>query len=109
METTFTPIRTGILVLLLVAFWFLGGFEFPGRNFAHLQKAWTYSVLLFVLGGIFATVVDHWVGNLDRTNLRWVYVLLGILCMGGAFMYQHVLKTRMEFESRALASYESVG
>ncbi|RYD49301.1 MAG: hypothetical protein EOP83_25335 [Verrucomicrobiaceae bacterium] len=103
MEFTFTPIRVGILVVLLAGFWLLGGFEFPRGDFAYLQRAWTFSVLMFVLGSICATIVDHWVGNLDRSNLRWLYVLLGVLCIGGSFMYQSVLKSRMEIDAKALA------
>ncbi len=104
MEFTFTPIRAGILAALLAGFWLLGSFEFPGAGFFQLRRAWMYSVLLFVLGGVSATVVDHWVGNLDRSNLRWLYVALGVLCMGGALGYQHVLKSRMEIEAAALSS-----
>ena len=59
-------------VILLVAFWLLGGFEFPGPGFAYLRRAWFYSVLMFGLGSVCATIVDHWVGNLDRSNLRWL-------------------------------------
>jgi hypothetical protein len=103
MEFTFTPVRTGILAILLVAFWLLGGFEFPGAGFAYLRRAWLYSVLLFGLGSVCATIVDHWVGNLDRSNLRWLYVVMGVLCMGGAFMYQHVLNSRMKIDAEAIA------
>ena len=102
MEFTFTPIRAGILAVLLVAFWLLGGFEIPGDGFGPLRKPWLYSILMFGLGAVCATIVDHWVGNLDRSNLRWLYVFLGLLCMGGAFMYQHVLKSRMEIEAAAV-------
>lgn len=103
MEFTFTPVRIGILVILLAAFWLLGGFEFPGGGFANLRKAWFYSILMFGLGSVCATIVDHWVGNLDRSNLRWLYVVMGVLCMGGGFMYQHVLKSRMKMELEMLA------
>jgi hypothetical protein len=107
MEFTFTPIRAGILVVLLAAFWLLGGFEFPTGDFSYLQRAWFYSVLMFVLGSVCATIVDHWIGNLDRSNLRWLYVLLGVLCIGGSFMYQHVLKSRMEIDAKTLAVPDS--
>lgn len=99
MEFTFTPVRAGILAVLIAGFWLLGGFDFPGDGFYHLRRAWMYSILLFSLGAVSATIVDHWVGNLDRSNLRWLYVSLGALCMGGSFMYQHVLKSRMKIEA----------
>ena len=99
MEFTFTPVRVGILLVLRVGFWLLGGFEFPGDGFANLRRAWLYSIVMFGLGAVCATIVDHWVGNLDRSNLRWLYVFVGLLCMGGAFMYQHVLKSRIEMEA----------
>jgi hypothetical protein len=101
MEFTFTPVRIGILAILLAAFWLADGFELPGAGFAYLRRAWLYSMLLFVLGSVCATIVDHWVGNLDRSNLRCLYVVMGVLCMGGAFMYQHVLKSRMKIGSTA--------
>jgi hypothetical protein len=106
MEFKFTPARIGILVILLAGFWLLGGFEFPGSDFSNLRKPWLYSVLMFAGGSVCATIVDHWVGNLDRTNLRWLYVLLGVLLIGGSFMYQHVLKTQMDMDARALAWLE---
>ena len=99
MEFTFTPVRVIILVVLLVGFGLLGGFEFPDAPFLQLRKAWNYSVLLFGLGAVLATIVDHWVGNLDRSNLRWLYLVLGVICMGGGLMYQHVLRSRIEIES----------
>ncbi|MEK7950914.1 hypothetical protein [Luteolibacter soli] len=103
MEFAFTSIRVGILVVLLAAFWLLGGFNFPVGDFSYLQKAWTYSVVMLVSGSVCATIVDHWVGNLDRSNLRWLYVVLGVLLIGGGFMYQHVLKERMQIDAKALA------
>ncbi|MCW1887106.1 hypothetical protein OKA04_20375 [Luteolibacter flavescens] len=96
MEFTFTPVRVGILVALLAGFWFLGGYDFPVGEFAGLRRAWFYSVLMFVLGSVSATIVDHWVGNIDRSNLRFLYIVLGVLCIGGSFMYQNVLNERMK-------------
>jgi hypothetical protein len=102
MEFTFTPLRTAILIGLLAGFWLLGGFEFPGEGHRHLTRAWLYAVLLFSLGTVSSTVVDHWVGNLDRSNLRWLYIVLGVLCMGGGLMYQHVLKERIKIDKEAI-------
>jgi peptidoglycan/LPS O-acetylase OafA/YrhL len=101
MEFTFTPLRAGILLVLLAGFWVLGGFDFPDEGSRRITRAWLYTVLMFGLGAVSATVVDHWIGNLDRSNLRWLYIVLGVLCMGGGLMYQHVLKERMKMETAA--------
>ena len=101
MEFTFTPLRIGILVALLAGFAFVGGFDFPDDTHARMTRAWLYSVIFFSLGAVCVTIVDHWVGNLDRSNLRWLYIVLGVLCMGGGLMNQHVLKERMKITDEA--------
>lgn len=101
MEFALSSLRIGALISLLALFGLLGGFGFPEDSFRYLTRAWMGSVLLFVLGAVSATIVDHWVGNLDRSNLRWLYIVLGVLGMGGGLMYQHVLRSRMEIEDTA--------
>ncbi len=101
MEFTFTPLRIGILVALLGAFALFGGFDFPDQAYYRMTRAWGISVLFFSLGAVCVTIVDHWVGNLDRSNLRWLYILLGALCMGGGLTNQHVLKERMKITGEA--------
>lgn len=98
MDFTFTPLRTSILVVLLAAFCFLDGFEFVTGAGRYIGRAWLYSVALFVIGAVMVSIVDHWVGNLDRSNLRWLYVFMGLLAMGGGLMYQHVLRERVKIE-----------
>lgn len=101
MEFTFTPLRIGILVALLGGFSLFGGFDFPDQAHSRMTRAWGNSVLFFSLGAVCFTIVDHWVGNLDRSNLRWLYIVLGVLCMGGGLMSQHVLKERMKITAEA--------
>ncbi|WP_193212694.1 hypothetical protein [Luteolibacter marinus] len=96
MEFTFSPVRVGILLALLAAFACWGGYFVPDGAPHQLAKAWFYSALFFSLGAVSATITDHWIGNLDRSNLRWLYVFLGVICMGGGLVYQHVLKERMK-------------
>jgi hypothetical protein len=95
-EFKFTPFRAISFILLLIVFGLLGGFQLPPSSHHYLVRPWLYSVALFGFGAVSTTLVDHWVGNLDRSNLRGLYIVLGALCMLGAFAYQHVLKSRME-------------
>ena len=99
MEFTFTPLRLAVLLALLVGFYFLDGFDPISALGRQVARAWIYSVALFVIGAIMTTIVDHWVGNLDRSNLRWLYVFMGVLAMGGGLMYQYVLRERVKIES----------
>jgi hypothetical protein len=109
MELRFTPLRVAILMLLLLGFGLLGVFGFPPSSHSYLTRAWLFSVVLFGFGGVSATLVDHWVGNLDRSNLRGLYIVLGALCMCGALVYQHVLKSRMEIAGPRIAPAKEGG
>jgi hypothetical protein len=98
MEFTFTPLRTVILIVLLAGFWLAGGFELPEVAGRQANRIWLCSVIFFVIGALMVSVVDHWVGNLDRSNLRWLYVVMGVLAMAGSVMYQHVADERAKIE-----------
>lgn len=98
MEFTFTPLRIAILAALLAAFTFSGGFGLPQTAAARIMRIWIGSNIMFVTGAVLVSIVDHWVGNLDRSNLRWLYVVMGVLAMGGSMMYQHVVKERVKIE-----------
>jgi len=97
-DLKFTPLRVALLVLLLGGFWFVGGYSIPEELPSGLFRTWALMILLFVLGAVMATVVDHWIGVLDRTNLRWFYVVVGIAAMLGAGMYLHVIRERVKIE-----------
>lgn len=98
MELNFNPRRVSILVLLVVVFALLGGFSIPEGIPARLMRTWAMSVLLFTASAISATVVDHWIGNLDRSNLRWFYIVIGVAGMAGAAMLQHVVHEQVPAE-----------
>ena len=98
MEFQFTPVRTAILVVLLAAFGLLGGFEHVAEG-GRIGRAWFCAVAMFIGGSVMVSVVDHWVGNLDRSNIRWLYIVMGVLLIGGSFMYQHVLRERVKIET----------
>lgn len=95
MDLNFSPIRVAVLVILIAAFALLGGFSIPEGMPSRLMRAWSLSVLLFTVSAIAATVVDHWIGNLDRSNLRWFYIVIGMAGMAGAVMMQHVVEEQV--------------
>lgn len=92
MEWNFTTSRFIIFASLVGLFVWLGGFsmpEIPEGTFTdtrRLTRAWFQCALLFCAGAVFATFIDHYVGNIDRTNLRVLYTLLGVgMMLVGAF------------------------
>ena len=44
-------------------------------------------VLIFVAGAAATAFVDHEVGTMDRTSLRWAYVLMGVVLMVTAVLW----------------------
>lgn len=98
MELNLSVSRLLQLAALVAAFWYLAGFTPPPvethefYDARRLGEAWFRCVVLFLSGAVAATVVDHYVGNLDRSNLRLLYILLGILLMGGSLLWLHSLK-----------------
>lgn len=98
MEFNFAIHRLLLLAVLLGGFAWFGGFqtpEVPSQGFhspAAVRKAWSYCVLLFVIGAVSATVVDHTVGLMDPTNLRGAYVLLGLGLMAASVLWLRTLR-----------------
>lgn len=95
MELKFTPIRVTILVILIIAYAVHGGFAVPPEAPRHLMRMWVTTLLLFLGSAVSATVVDHWIGLMDRSNLRWFYIVLGVSGMVGALVMLHVFRERM--------------
>ena len=96
MEFNFEWRRLWLLAVLLGGFACLGGFSAPQADEEHsparARKAWSYCVVLFVIGAASASVVDHYTSTMSHSNLRSVYVLLGGLLMGTGLLWLKFLK-----------------
>ena len=71
-------------IALFVAF---GGFS----DAAMSQRAWLRLFLIFVAGAVSFSIVDHEVGLMDRTNLRFAYLLGGGVLMIAAIVWLRAL------------------
>ena len=93
MEIRVTPLRVLLLLLLLGGFWLIGGFDLsvtlPKGN--PNARAMLYRIAMFVIGAGCMTIVEHEVGNLDRTSIRWLYILLGAILMTAAVTWTRAL------------------
>src|SRR6218665_1585148 len=101
MEFTFTWKRVLLFAGCMLVFGLLGGFSNPipeSEYFStrRVTKAWFYCIALFTAGAGSVSLVDHVVGLMDRTNIRWLYVILGVLLMGSALIWLHVLRSAVE-------------
>ncbi|BCU77180.1 hypothetical protein [Luteolibacter sp. LG18] len=76
------------LVVIVGAFAAFKGFVPPHP----VHRGWIHALLAFMGGAVSATVIDHWVGNLDRSNLRWAYVVFGVLLMAFGSLCLHASK-----------------
>jgi hypothetical protein len=84
-------------VVLLAGFYFLGGFEMPERMMpAEFRKSWMMCMVLFVFGAVQVSVVDHWAGNVDRSNLRSIHVILGVIFMAVGLAWKSMLRGHLE-------------
>lgn len=93
MEIRITPLRLLLLTLLIAGFWWIGGFD-PSSALpsdARNNRAMFYRAILFVLGAGCITVVEHESGTLDRTNLRPLYIILGLLLITAAVFWTRSL------------------
>lgn len=100
MEFTFTPIRIGIFICLLAVFWFFDGFTHPAIRLdlgdeapRYLLTTWGLCMALFITGASSATLVEHWAGNIDPTNLQAFYITIGIILMAIALFWNHAIGT----------------
>lgn len=102
MEFNFSPYRLAVLFVLILLFWLFGGFSIPavaagGYADSHrIAKAWGYCVVMFVAGAGSVSIVDHYVGNIDRSSIRGLYIVLGVLLMVGSGIWIWVLRQSVE-------------
>lgn len=95
MELNFTPWRVAAFLFLVVAYAVHGGFAIPPDLARHLFRLWLSTLLLFLTSAVSATLVDHWVGLLDRSNLRWFYIVVGVSGMGGSLVLLHLFRKQL--------------
>ncbi|HEX5790973.1 MAG TPA: hypothetical protein VFY13_07450 [Luteolibacter sp.] len=102
MSVNFSIRRILPLLALLILFAICGGFSpwTPAPDAmiepTRLTKGWFYCVLMFLSGAVSATLIDHEVGSLDRTSLRSLYVILGVLLMLGSGFWMYSLRDAVE-------------
>ena len=92
MEFNFSPVRIAILAALVGGYWAIGGFSLVGSDLPGMSRSAMNCVGLFLGGAGLATIVDHYVGTMERTNLRVLYVLLGIALMTAGVLWIEALK-----------------
>lgn len=106
MEFNFSIQRLLLLVAFLAIFTTIGGFTPPSLSPdsmldpRRVAKAWMYCVLLFISGAACASVVDHFVGTLDRSNIRLLYIIIGVALMIGSTMWIRGLQGAAHGESK---------
>ena len=107
MELNFSLQRLLLLVGFLVLFAVLGGFAPPSLppdsilEPRKVAKAWRYCVLLFIAGAVCVSVIDHFVGTLDRSNIRLFYIIIGSVLMIGSYIWIRGLHGAAEGEPAA--------
>lgn len=102
MEWNFSALRLLVLCALIGVYWLLGGFslpELPREVFGNPRRLGTarfQCTLLFCAGGAIATLIDHHIGNIDRTNLRPFYILLGLAMMVIGWLWLRGLQSQFD-------------
>lgn len=98
MEFNLSLSRICLFLACLATFWLLGGFEFimPTDGYhdsRRVTKAVTYCIAMFIAGAGCVSLVDHFVGTLDRSNIRLLYIIVGIVLMIGSCACLRMLKS----------------
>ena len=97
MEPNFSPLRLAIFAACLAIFWLMGGFSIeidPDgiRDPGKVERAWRYCVMLFIAGAVCVSLVDHHFGTVERSSLRSVHIIIGVLLMVGSSLWLQGLK-----------------
>lgn len=88
MEIRITLLRALFFALLVAGYWWIGGFAVQVN--ADVRSMF-YRGILFVIGAGCVTVVEHEIGILERTSLRWLYIILGLLLMIATVTWTHAI------------------
>lgn len=100
MNFNFDLPRLLLFALCLGAFAAFGGFSPPARDRAEQQTLaitnttdpWLKCVTLFIAGAVCVSLVDHRVGLMEPTNLRPLYIILGLIVMAAAGAWLYAIK-----------------
>jgi hypothetical protein len=90
MEIRITLLRALLFALLVAGYWWIGGFA------VHVNadvRGMFYRGILFVIGSGCVTVVEHEIGTMERTSLRWLYIILGLLLMTAAVTWTRAVQS----------------
>lgn len=90
MSFNFGPVRLIIFVVCVLAFWAFKGFEntVPGEEgtMVEVGNQWVWSLIMFGVGAIAVSFIDHYIGTLERQNIRLVYLIGGTILMVSAIV-----------------------
>ena len=90
MSFNFGPVRLIIFIVCVLAFWFFQGFENSVVDQEGVRQAlgggWVRPMIMFFVGAVAVSFIDHYIGTLERQNLRLVYLIGGTLLMIGAIV-----------------------
>ncbi|MEZ0275359.1 MAG: hypothetical protein ACAH88_10680 [Roseimicrobium sp.] len=90
MSFNFGPVRLIIFIVCVLVFWFFKGFEntVPGEEDTRiaLGAQWVWPFVAYFVGAIAVSFIDHYIGTLERQNIRLVYLIGGTILMVGAIV-----------------------
>ena len=90
MSFNFGPVRLIIFIVCVLVFWFFKGFEnsVPDEEGARIELggAWVRPMIMYFVGAVGVSFIDHYIGTLERQNLRLVYLIGGTVLMVGAIV-----------------------
>ena len=102
-------VRITCLLLLLSAFWALGGFDRPVphsddyRSVSRVAKAWFLTVALFVLGAGIATVGEIFASIFDHDYPPAFLVILGLVLMFAGALWMRAIRGTIDSPNQPAA------
>lgn len=88
MSFNFSLWRIALFLGVVGAYWLVVGFGVPELTF----KANARMIGLFFVGAVCVSFIDHMVGNFPPSNLRFFYILLGVILIVAAGLWTKSLR-----------------